>query len=497
MIMKRRRNYPWPPGGAIRRGNIWLWRSKGKIRAANQRHRAVAGRALANQPNRGAYSPEPVGPPNHFSLSASPFAMPHEPENLNTEPNDIAGNRIDGPVGNTATQHTAPGAGVGEPGGVPNQPGSAGQAAAPVSSESLAASETSPGQGAIGPAEEPQENKEADPATLALANAAPAATYGGNFGNGTQDSYHDQCRRDNQDSDANRGEFGVESQNGTTHGGFGNQNRVADYEPRDSAEDRYYGGPGAPGVQENAYRAYDGQDARPDARTEYGFERGTGPSLSSGEPAAAPTAQRGELGSPAGDNRNQPDRADAASAHQVDNGSRKGSDSGFAADYGHTSLPDAGAGTLSAQPVAGHRNQTEDYLPTPSDTDSQGHATVPAAAIDARGTQPASSEGYGDRGRHDPQEVPDYQTGDDRNGYTQQQANNGDADQGMGSRGGSYNDAYDDSKPGSNAGSPAAGDQRREDRDANYGAAAREENRASSEENEVDHGAPRRNEGRE
>ncbi|MCI1187799.1 hypothetical protein MON38_10240 [Hymenobacter sp. DH14] len=423
--------------------------------------------------------------------------MSHEPENLNTEPNDIAGNRIDGPEGNTATQHTAPGAGVGQPGGVPNQPGSAGQATTPVSSESLAASETSPGQGAVGPEGKPQENKEAAPAAVNPANPAAGATYGGNFGNGTQDSYHDQRRRENQDSDANRGEFGVESQQGTTHGGFGNQNRVADYEPRNSAEDQYYGGPGAPGVQANAYRAYDGQDARPDARTEYGFERGTAPAATGGEPATAPTAQRGDLGSPAGDNRNQPDRADAASAHQVDNGSRQGPDSGFAADYGHTSLPGAGTGPASAQPVAEHRNQTEDYLPTPSDTDSQGRATAPATAADARGTQPAGSEGYGDRGRNEPNAAPDFQTGGERNGYTQPQANNGDAGQGVGSRGGSYNDAYDDSKPGSNAGSPAAGDQRREDRDANYGTAAREENRASGEENEADHGAPRRNEGRE
>ena len=415
--------------------------------------------------------------------------MPHEPENLNNEPNDIAGNRIDGPTGNTATRHTAPGAGVGQPGGPPTPAGTA----APASSESLAASETSPGQGAIDADGDVRDNQEVDPATVAPAGA----TYGGNFSNSTQDSYHDQPRRDNQDSDANRGEFGVASQDGTTHGGFGNQNRVADYEPRNSAEDRYYGGPGAPGVQANAYRAYDGQDARPDARAEYGFERGTDSLPAGGEPAAAPAAQRGALGSPTGDNRNQPDRADAASAHQVDNGSRQGPDSGFAADYGHTSLPEAGLGNPSAQPVAEHRNQTEDYLPTPSNTDSQGRATAPAAPTEIRPTQPPGSEGYGDRGRNQPNELPDYQTGNDRNGYTQEQANRGDAAQGIGSRGGSYNDAYDDSKPGSSAGSPAAGDQHREDRDANYGATAREENRASEDENAADHGAPRRNEGRD
>ncbi len=490
MVMERRCSYLVPPAGNGRRRNKQLRRCKGKIRAVNQRQVVAGGRAGTNQPGSGAYSQEPVGPLPYFSPITPPFAMPHEPENLNTEPNDIAGNSISGPSGNTATQHTAPGTGVGQPGGAPNQPGSAGQATAPVSSESLAASETSPGQGAIDAEGETQENKEADPATVDPASAAYA-------GNSNQDSYHDQPHRDNQASDANRGEFGVGSQAGTTHGGFGNQNRVADYEPRNSAEDRYYGGPGAPGAQDNAYRAYDGQDACPDARTQYGFERGPATLPGGGAPVAAAHAHRGELGSPAGDNRNQPDRADAASAQQDDNGSRQGPDSGFAADYGHTSLSGAGAGSPSAQPGGEHRNQTEDYLPTPSATDSQGRATTSAAATDARGTVPANSEGYGDRGRQQQQRTPDYQTGDDRNGYTQTQANNGDAAQGMGSRGGSYNDAYDDSQPGSNAGSPAAGDQRREDRDANYGEAARAQNRASDEENEADHGAPRRNEGRE
>ena len=425
--------------------------------------------------------------------------MQSEPENLNTESNDIAGNRIDGPVGNTATQHTGPGMGVGMPGGVPNAPDAApGPAAALVSGETLAAAETSPGEGGIEGEGPSRENQPVDPASL----VPGSATYGGNFGNSTQDSYADQARRDNQDSDANRGEFGVESQQGTTHGGFGNQNRLADYEPNNSAEDRYYGGPGAPGPQDNAYRAYDGRDERPDSRTEYGFEAGTGAAAGAaagaGEPAAAPAAQRGSLGSPAGDNRNQPNRADAASAHQDDNGSRKGPDSGYAADYGHTSLPDTLAtDPRPAEPAADHRNQTEDYLPTPSDTDSHGRAVPPATASDLRSPQPASSEGYGDRGRQEPNAAPDFQTGNDRNGYTNAPANDGDASQGLGSRGGSYNDAYDDSKKGSILGSPAAGEQRAEDTAGNYGEDARQQNRASAEENDVDHGAPRRNEGRE
>jgi len=430
--------------------------------------------------------------------------MENPAENLNTESNDIAGNRLNGPVGNTAAQHTVPGTGVGIPGGAP-APSAAPAAApdvsspaAPASSESLAASETSAGQGAVDPAAE-QENKEADPATL-----RPMDSYGGNFSNSTQGSFHDQNRRDNQDSDPNRGEFGAQDLGGTTHGGFGNQNRLADYEPRGSAEDRYYGGPGRPGEQDNAYRAYDGQDARPDARTEYGLERGADAANTSGQ-AADPGQVRGQrFEGPNADNRNQPDRADANSAHQVDNGSAQGPDSAYASDYGRTSRPGA-APPASPPAEAGRRNQTEDYLPAQAGSDKQGrreeqhpgYSTNAPEMADQRGQRPASGEGYGDRGRNEPTQTPDYRTGDDRNGYADADANKGNSDKGVGSRGGSYNDAYDDSQPDSRTGSPAKGDQRVEDLDPNYGSAAQQENRASAEDTNADHGAPRRNAGRE
>ena len=434
--------------------------------------------------------------------------MENEQNNLNTESNDIAGNRIDGPVGNTAAKPGRPGAGVGLPGGPPAPDAGAAGAApdvssptAPASSESLAASETSVGEGAVEGDTKPQENKEASPAALTPKTEA----YGGNFGNSTQGSYRDQDRRENQDSDPNRGEFGVQDQGGTTHGGFGNQNRLADYEPRDSAEDRYYGGPGRPGPQDNAYRAYDGRDERPDSQTEYGFERGTQPATTAGQAADASQSRGEDFAGPNADNRNQPDRADPNSAHQDDNGSGKGPDSSFASDYGHTSL--RGAANTAAQSsrpdTSGRRNQTEDYLPAQGGFDKQGRRdeqhpnNVPnnaPAAADQRGEQPASSKGYGDRGREEPRRDPDFNTGDDRNGYVK--ANGGDAAQGIGSRGGSYNDAYDDSRPGSKAGSPAKGDQRHEDAASSYGSEAREENRAGDD-NKVDHGAPKRNAGRE
>ena len=378
--------------------------------------------------------------------------MENEEKNLNTEANDIAGNRIDGPVGTTAARHTQPGMGVGIPGGAPgaavhdvNSP------TASASSESLADSEMRVGDGAVGNNLQPRENAAADPARL-----VPTGAYGGNFGNSTQASYHDTARRDNQDSDASRGEFGAQDLGGTTHGGFGNQNRQADYEPHGSAEDQYYGGPGRPGHQDNAYRAYDGRDERPDSRSEYGFEPGTVP---------APEVARS--GNP-------------ENAHLNDNGAPKGPDSGYAADYGHTSLRGENAATRQEKgpATADRRNQTEDYLPAQAGYDNQGRHDEQTHPVARQGAAGGS----------------DAPVGDDRSGYVQ--APGGDADKGLGSRGGSYNDSYDDSKPGSTAGSPAAGDQRREDLNSNYGATARRENRPDNDDAE-DHGTPRRNAGRD
>ena len=434
--------------------------------------------------------------------------MENEETNLNTESNDIAGNRIDGPVGNTAAKPGGPGTGVGIPGGPPAQAPSnspdISSPSAPASSESLVDSEMNVGAGAVDDDNDEQENKEANPDDL-----RPANTYGGNFSNSTQGSYRDQDRRENQDSDPNRGEFGAQDLGGTTHGGFGNQNRQADYEPRNSAEDQYYGGAGRPGPQDNAYRSYDGRDARPDNRTEYGFEAGTETANTSGQAAENGEIRTAGYDGPNADNRNQPDRTDINSAYQNDNGSAKGPDRGYSEDYGHSSLRSAAAaqGTNTAAgsgPVGSEkRNQAEDYLPTQGGSDKQGrreeqhpgyYTNTPEMA-DQRGQRPDSSLGYGDKGREEPSRDPDYRTGDDRTGYTG--TAQGDVSQGIGSRGGSYNDAYDDSRPGSKAGSPAPGDERTEDRARNYGEAARQENRSSSDENEADHGAPRRNAGRE
>jgi hypothetical protein len=436
--------------------------------------------------------------------------MENEQENLNTESNDIAGNRVDGPVGNTATKPGLASTGVGIPGGPPTSAAaspagnpSVGKAAASASSEALADSETSMGEGSVEHDSQPQENKEANPADL-----KPRDVYGGNFGNSTQGSYRDQDRRENQDSDPNRGEFGVQNPRGTTHGGFGNQFREGITEHQGPADAQYYGeGNVNPNSGDhNSYRTYDGRDERPDSRTQYGFERGTNAANTSGQAAGTGQTRGERFDGPNGDNRNQPDRADRNVAYQNDNGSATGPDNGYASDYGHTSLRGDAAASVDATrrtsaTDADRRNQSEDYLPTPGDADSQGrkeqhpgYSTNSPEMADQRGERPLSSQGYGDRGRDEPRRSPDFQTGDDRDGYVQ--SSQGNAAQGTGSRGGSYNDAYDDSQPGSKAGSPAKGEERSEDRAQNYGQAARAENR-SGDANDADHGAPRRNAGRD
>lgn len=419
--------------------------------------------------------------------------MENEATNLNTERNDIAGNNIDGPAGNTAARPTAPGAGIGIPGGPPRTAG--------VSSEFLAASETSAGQGAPPSADAQPQNRAVNPADLESGD-----TYGGNFSNSTQGSYRDQARRDNQDSDPNRGEFGVQDLEGTTHGGHGNQNRIATYEPHNSAEDQYYGGAGRPGTQDNAYRAYDGRDERLDPRPNYGFEAGANQPNTSGQAAEPGPRGPGLPNGPHADNTNQPERTDALSGHQNDNGSPIGSDRGFAADYGHTSLTGAGSAPAQGSEGAPQRNQHEDGQSSRGGYDNQGSAGGPEGHSPTgevahqgdpgvpRAERPFSSQGYGDRGREEPRRDPDYQTGDSRNGYGRSYP--GSESQGTGSRGGSYNDQYDDSQPGSEAGSPARGELRSEDLASNYGEDARQENR-NGEDDAADHGAPRRNAGRD
>lgn len=410
-------------------------------------------------------------------------------ENLNTESNDIAGNRIDGPIGNTATKPLSDGT-VGAP---------RTSDAPPATSEQLADAEISVGRGGIDSAGQ-QENKEVNPDDLKLsADGRQPEVYGGNFGNSTQDVYNDPTRLDNQLSDASRGEFGAQGHK-PTHGGFGNQNREADYEPNNSAEDKYYGGPGEAGHQHNSYRESPA-DQYPTATAET--------SATTPPPTAEVTPATDGRGNQQ-DTRNLTSRADAGANQQNDNSAGPGQGPGYAADYGHTSLsanaPELVASSESAG-TSGQRNQDEDQRSSRGGYDNQGSAagtpttaaSGSAPAPPATGGTPAKDvpgEGYADKGRQGETQEPDYKTGSERSGVTEGDAKPAPGT-GFGSKGGSYDDEYAASQPGSNSGSPAKGDATKQERAGNYGPAAREEFRAEGADETPDHGAPRRNAGRD
>jgi len=501
-------------------------------------------------------------------------------ENLNTEPNSIAGNPVGGPAGNTAARPLPVSTSATPQGGSPTQLPTAASmgkvGATPVAGTSnadLSAAATSAGKGGID-AGGKQENKAVDPTSLnapakrgrkpgstnkaketpqaaakprgSARKETPAASrqpenYGGNFGNDMHDSYQDQARYDNQASDASRGEFGAFGGH-ATHGGYGNQNREADYQRHGSAEDRYYGGPGRYGPQHNAYREYDGRDERWDERRNYGYERGFHPDQGYDDRRGSYDRPRGSFATgydgygnqgreySSGnyndgrgnryDNRNQPDRGDYYSGRQNDNGSRQGRGGGYADDYGRSSLRGANPygydrprydeyrdDRRGYAPDYSRRNQDEDYRSSRGGYDNQGSAGGRGGhreddyghwnrqgGAGNTGQRNAYGEGYGyGFNRNEQPRRPNYGTGDERNGYGRSYG--GDSGQGMGSRGGSYNDAYDDSRRDSRNGSPARGDYRREDADRNYGQGQRPQYRPDD---EPDYGtAPRRNRGRD
>lgn len=406
-------------------------------------------------------------------------------ENLNTEPNDIAGNRLGGPAGNTAAQPGVP------PVGVPP--------ARPVSSEQLAAAETGVGEGGVDDHGQ-QENKEVDPAGLDPEPGDPAAAgepnaYGGNFSNATQDVFDDAARLDNQQADASRGEFGRQGTH-NTHGGYGNQYREADYKPRDSAEDRYYGGVGEPGPQHNSYVQDRDQLVHansPDAAL---------------PPAPGPVTPGPDGRGNQHDTRNLPDRADDRANQQNDNSAGPGQGPGYAADYGHTASG-GGAPPTAAPTAVPPRNQGEDGRSSRGGYDNQGSANGPggsaatgsAPAPPAMGGTPApdaAGKGYGDKDYQGEAKRPDYATGDDRSGFGKganaaQQAQY----EGFGSKGGSYDDQYTASQPGTTGGSPAKGDHTQQEFDAkNSGPAARAASRPAGISDEQADTAPKPNAGR-
>lgn len=262
------------------------------------------------------------------------------------------------------------------------------------------------------PAATSPENQAAQPPEL----QAPANTPG------QQPFAHDRNHEQNEVAGASRGEFGRQSDHGTTQGGYGNELSRGDA--------TYAGSLG----QVAPTSGYDGEREQ--------------------QPAGKPSAENGSFGTePVG--AGHPAGSAVGTHFANDNAAPQGPDSGFAADYGTSSL---GGSVTSAQPEAGQRNQREDYTPNHPEGGPQGLHTGAAPSNASQGTSEADAT----------------PTTGPRSGYQTTGTNEaqGGSEKGFGSEGGSYNDEYDDANPAPAAGSPARGDFDKQDGAQNYGGAS-------------------------
>jgi hypothetical protein len=190
------------------------------------------------------------------------------------------------------------------------------------------------------------------------------------------------------------------------------------------------------------------------------------------------------------DNRNLPSKSGAVAAFQNDNGSPTVG-AAYADDYGHTSgvgLPADATDNHAGNGTAG-RNQQEDERSSRGGYDNQG-----SEGGRSRDQQPQTpGYGYGHE-RSEAAQPGNPDTGDSRNGFGAGGSKEGNASQGYGSKGGSY----DDQNPGARG--PEYDNLTQQDKAQNYG----QENRADfrpeggDKPKEGDYGAaPRRNAGRD
>lgn len=392
------------------------------------------------------------------------------------------------------------------------------EADSPPSSKELFNTEQSVGEGAVEEGDH-QENKEANPDDVAAAPAPPTNstqpnTYGGNLSNSVQSSFQDPDRASNQRADANRGEFGEQGTLGGTHGGFGNQYREVDpateHPSAEATEEKYYGqGASKPGPQHNAYRDYDGRDARPDQQGHAVRDTPTPPTMDFNDNTTArPPATDGRGNTQ--DTRNLPDKAGPDAAFQNDNGAFTVGPA-YAADYGHTSGVGLPAGTADRHLPLGPNGHgdIEDQRSSRGGYDNQGsqggrsHDGQPGDAPAAGTGAPApvnspdapQGEGYGYGHQRSEQEQagrPD--SGDSRSGFGPGGSQQGNVSQGHGSQGGSY----DDENPGARG--PEYDNFTQQDKAKNYGQEQRDNFRPADgdQPKDTDYGAaPRRNAGRD
>ncbi|SNC75248.1 hypothetical protein SAMN06265337_2779 [Hymenobacter gelipurpurascens] len=263
-------------------------------------------------------------------------------------------------------------------------------------------------------APEEQPDQEAAPHNLQTpANTVAQQPFANDFN-------HDE----NELQGPSRGEFGRQSGQGYTQGGYGNE--------RSRGPESYAGALNTPA----ATTGYDGEREQKPA----GFVEPMGSRYGSELPSS-------ETQKP----------SSVSSGFANDNAAPKGPDSGYSENYGTSSLGGAGASSAEAQPEAHHRNQREDYTPGHPEGGPGGLHTGLGASGPATGEQEAgTSETQGNRSGYNA-------TGNSAQGSEQK---------GFGTKGGSYNDEYDSANDAAQAGSPSRGDYDKQDAAQNYGGAA-------------------------
>ena len=174
--------------------------------------------------------------------------------------------------------------------------------------------------------------------------------------------------------------------------------------------------------------------------------------------------------------RNLPSRDGSGAAFQNDNGAPTVGDA-YAADYGHTSgvsLPTGTPGNHLEMGPNGHGEHVEESARGGYD-DQDHHAQLPTgttAPAPVNAPDAPQGEGY-DYGHDKNEQAPagNPATGNSRNGFGPGGSKEGNAGEGYGSKGGSY----DDANP-SPAQTPAYNDFTTQEKAKNYGEQARQEN---------------------
>lgn len=275
------------------------------------------------------------------------------------------------------------------------------------------------------PANEPATDAQV-PAALQTPDNSPAGQPVAN------DEFNHQ---QNDVAGASRGEFGRQASQGATQGGYGNE--------ASRGTDTYAGTL----VQAPATSGYEG-GRLPADQGDASAENGSFGTVAVGAGHDTPASAVGP-------------------AFGNDNDAPKGPDSGYAANYGTSSLGGSVNPTTADAPDTAARNQREDYTPGHPEGGPAGQRTGEAPTNATYGRDEAGAPAP---------------TSADRSGYEAAGSPNsqGDEKDGFGSAGGSYNDEYSSTESDKTTdSSPAKGDHDQQDAARNYGQASDERTNAS------------------